>query len=671
MIGKNLQDNLDIKVNSKKMEKLKDDFPEFFTKDGDFKLDSFKDFLKEEEVELTKEAYELNFLGKSYAKYQSSLNTETYISPDAEHNEKPENKDSENVYIVGDNIDALKHLLGSYSGKIKCIYIDPPYNTGSDGFVYPDSFKFTAEEIAEKIGITEEEADRILNLEGKSSHAAWLTFMYPRLLLARDLLADDGVIFISIDDNEQANLKLMCDEIFGEDNKVGNLPTIMNLKGNQDEFAFAGTHEYTVVYAKNKADLIIKNLELDEEEILSEWMIDDIGYYKKGASLVSTGVNSPREHRPNLWFPILFKDDKIFLPDKELLNALYDMKSKQFNDGVLEEYIDSKKNEGYNVILPYVSKQKARWRWSYNKLKRELNEVIITKTQNGISLNKKQRPDLLDIPSKKMKSLLYKPEYSSGNGTAELKSLFNIDRLFDNPKPKSLLMDLISISTTQDSLVLDFFSGSATTADAVMQLNAEDGGNRKYILVQLPETIKKDKQAYQAGYRTVDEIGRDRIEKAAAKIKDETKADIDYGYKLFYLEKPSEKTLLNLEEFKPEIKLVSDDMISVFDNKHASGKENILATWLNEDGYGLTKEAIDYKLENYIAQLIEKTLYIIDEGLESDDVMKLIKQIEDDSLNITRLVIYSYSVKFSVLNELRKNIKVLKNNKNVTLIERF
>lgn len=204
-----------------------------------------------------------------------------------------------------------------------------------------------------------------------------------------------------------------------------------------------------------------------------------------------------------------------------------------------------------------------------------------------------------------------------------------------------------------------------------MQLNAEDGGNRKYILIQLPETIPTNKPAYKAGYRTVDEIGRDRIERAAAKIKDETKADIDYGYKLFYLEKPSEKTLLDLEEFKPEIKLVSDDMISVFDNKHASGKENILATWLNEDGYGLTKEVQDYKLENYTAQLIEKTLYIIDEGLESDDVMKLIKQIEDDSLDITRLVIYSYSVKFSVLNELRKNIKVLKNNKNVTLIERF
>lgn len=250
MIGKNLQDNLDIKVNSKKMEKLKDDFPEFFTKEGDFKLDSFKDFLKEEEVELTKEAYELNFLGKSYAKYESSLNTETYISPDIEHNKKPENKDSENVYIVGDNIDALKHLLGSYSGKIKCIYIDPQYNTGSDGFVYPDNFKFTKDELADKIGITEE-ADRILNLEGKSSHATWLTFMYPRLLLARNLLSDDGVIFISIDDNEQANLKKVCDEIFGEINFVAQIIwerafAHVNLKKH-----FSECHDYIICYAKN------------------------------------------------------------------------------------------------------------------------------------------------------------------------------------------------------------------------------------------------------------------------------------------------------------------------------------------------------------------------------------------------------------------------------------
>ncbi|PMC57899.1 site-specific DNA-methyltransferase [Dolosicoccus paucivorans] len=223
MIGNKTKENNDKKVNSREMEKLRREFPQFFTKEGDFKLDSFQDFLKEEEVDLSKEGYELKFLGKSYAKYLSSLETETYLSPDTENNQREENKDSENLYIVGDNIDALKHLLGSYCGKIKCIYIDPPYNTGSDGFVYPDSFKFTKDELARTIGITEEEAGRILDLSGKSTHSAWMTFMYPRLVLARDLLSDDGVIFISVDYNEQANLRLICDEIYGEENFVGEI----------------------------------------------------------------------------------------------------------------------------------------------------------------------------------------------------------------------------------------------------------------------------------------------------------------------------------------------------------------------------------------------------------------------------------------------------------------
>ncbi len=347
MIGKNLQDNLDKKPNSREIEKLKKEFPQFFSKDGAFKIDAVQKLLKEEEVDISKEGYELEFLGKSYAKFLSSLETETYISPDIEHNSKEENKDSENLYIVGDNIDALKHLLKSYGGKIKCIYIDPPYNTGKDDFVYPDNFKFNAEKLSEKIGITEEEAERILDLAGKSTHSAWLTFMYPRLIIARELLSDDGVIFISIDDNEQANLKLMCDDVFGEENKVGNLPTIMNLKGNQDEFAFAGTHEYTIVYAKQKENLIIKGLEIDDEEIISEWMIDDIGYYKKGASLISTGQNAPRDHRPKLWFPILYKNGKLKLPEEDILNSLFDAEKGVFNDDYLEKYIDVKKSEGY------------------------------------------------------------------------------------------------------------------------------------------------------------------------------------------------------------------------------------------------------------------------------------------------------------------------------------
>lgn len=204
-----------------------------------------------------------------------------------------------------------------------------------------------------------------------------------------------------------------------------------------------------------------------------------------------------------------------------------------------------------------------------------------------------------------------------------------------------------------------------------MQLNAEDGGKRKYIMVQLPEKIEENKPAYKAGYRSIDEIGRARIEKAAAKIKEETGADIDYGYKLYYLENPSEKTLMDLENFVPENKLTTDDMVSVFDNKHSKGKESILATWINEDGYGLSKSSNPYRLENYEADLIEKTLYIIDKELKKEDSMELIRRIENEVLDITRLVIYVHSVTFTVLHELRKNLKVLRNNKNVTLIERF
>lgn len=497
--------------------------------------------------------------------------------------------------------------------------------------------------------------------------------MYPRLILARELLSDDGVIFISIDDNEQVNLRLVCDEIFGEENKVGNLPTIMNLKGNQDEFAFAGTHEYTVVYSKNKINLNISGLEIDEEYILSDWSRDDMGFFKKGASLISTGQNAPREHRPNLWFPIFYKDNSLMLPPEEFIQSIYDEITGKFNDDILEDYAKQKELEGYTTILPFVNEQKARWRWSYKKLQRQLEEIIITKTRNGISLYKKQRPELTDLPSKKMKTLLYKPEYSSGNGTSEVKELFNIARLFSNPKPISLILDLISISTNSigEDIILDFFSGSATTAHAVMQLNAEDSGNRKYIMVQLPEVIKEGTAAYQEGYRTIDEIGRERIRRAANKIREETGANIDYGFKSFKLESINQNTLNKMIDFTPGELLVHEDMVSVFDSDKSSGKNSILATWLNDDGYGLTAEATIYTLKNYEADLYQDSLYIIKEGFYSDDVMELIKRLETMELDINRVVVYPYSIDFSVMQELKKNIKNLRNNKSVEVIERY
>lgn len=653
MIGQNLKDNEEKKPNSREMEKLKRDFPQFFSKDGEFKLDMFKDFLGEEEVDISKEGYELKFLGKSYAKYLSSLETETYISPDSCHNEKDENKNSENLYIVGDNLDALKHMLGSYSGKIKCIYIDPPYNTGTDGFVYPDNFQFNKEDLSEKIGITEEEAGRILELAGKSTHSAWMTFMYPRLTLARDLLSRDGFIFISIGDDELSNLRLICDEVFGEENYVSTLTRVAKRTSNKGTF-FKPTKDYVLVYGKLIADFENKfgvEQEIDESEYIYE---DERGKYKQnGASLYQPSLDS----RPNQRYWIEAPDGSFIIPP-----------GNNF----------PKKIEDASYVVPESNDDKV-WRWSYSTYLEKKDQLMFTKASNRCPLiDSEGNPSKWNIYDKvylkdKIGSDLLPEDvlYDFINSKAT-KELIELEIPFDFPKPSDLIKYLIQICKFDKNIVmLDFFSGSASTAHAVMQLNAEDDGQRKYIMVQLPESIDSNKEAYQKGYRSIDEIGRARIEKAAEKIKKETGADIDYGYKLYYLEKPSEKTLIDLENFVPEIKLITDDMVSIFDNEHSNGKKSILSTWLMEDGYGLSKSTKKYKLNSYEADLIDKTLYIIDEGLTQDDSMALIKRIENEELDITRIVIYVHSVPFNVLHELRKNLKVLRNNKNVTLIERF
>src|SRR5699024_2548212 len=235
-------------ANKKEITVLKEHFPACFKKDGSFDIERFKEYLSED-INVLNEGYELKFLGKNYARLLVTLETETVIVPNEEHNQKEENKDSENIYITGDNLDGLKHLLKSYAGKVKCIYIDPPYNTGSDGFVYNDNFNFTVEELIEKLSIGEEQAKRILDLtkRGSASHSAWLMFMYPRLQLARDLLSEDGVIFISIDDNEQSNLKLLCDDVFGEENFTSNI--LWQKRTSPDaRVKLSTSHEYIIVY---------------------------------------------------------------------------------------------------------------------------------------------------------------------------------------------------------------------------------------------------------------------------------------------------------------------------------------------------------------------------------------------------------------------------------------
>lgn len=340
------------------------------------------------------------------------------------------------ILIEGDNLCALELLYTTHKEAIKLIYIDPPYNTGHKDFKFNDDY-----------------VDR----ENSYRHSKWLSFMNRRLRIARHLLKPEGLIFVSIDDNELAQLKLLMDEIFNENNFIAILPTVMNLKGNQDQFGFAGTHEYTLVYAKNKAECKINEFGIDEEELLDEWLEDEYGYYKKGANLKATGVNAPRERRPNLFYPIYIdKDDNIHI-------------ERQSEDDI--------------ELLPITNGREMSWRWSREKLMREKHDVIVVRSKNGISLYKKQRPEIGDLPSKKPKTLFYKPEYSSGNGTTLLKSMFNGEKVFNNPKPLQLIKDIVKLGSDINDIVLDFFAGSGTTGHAVLEINEEERSNRQFILV--------------------------------------------------------------------------------------------------------------------------------------------------------------------------------------------
>jgi len=251
MIKDIMNRNADAAAGQKEMEILKKYFPQCFHADGEFDIEAFKAALPGGTT-ITDETSGFNWLGKNYARMLTNMDTTTLIRPDEEHNAKPENKDSQNVYISGDNLDALQHLVKSYGGKVKVIYIDPPYNTGSDGFVYNDKFNFTAEELAKRLDVSLERAERILSMtrRGSASHAAWLTFMLPRLSFARDLLTDDGVIFISIDENEKSDLRLLCNEVFGEENLAGEIVWKNSSKNDEDYISMQ--HEYVICYVKDK-----------------------------------------------------------------------------------------------------------------------------------------------------------------------------------------------------------------------------------------------------------------------------------------------------------------------------------------------------------------------------------------------------------------------------------
>ena len=479
--------------------KLKEIFPEIFVED---KIDF--DLLEQiccggggvQKLEDSKERYSLTWNGKSKARQIAQEVSTGTLRPAKEESKNWDN--TENIYIEGDNLEVLKLLQKSYHGKIKMIYIDPPYNTGKD-FVYKDNFRANIENYKKVTGQVSEEGTKLTtntDTDGRY-HSNWLNMMYPRLKLARNLLTDDGVIFISIDDNEQANLKKLCDEIFGEENFVAQIVwerayAPVNLKKH-----FSESHDYIVCYSKN-INLSINNGLKRSEEADNRYLNPD---------------NDPR----GVW------------------------QSDNFSVGPAVE------SNIYKIVSPsgrenYPPNGRS-WRVSEEKFKEMLldNRVWFGEDGNGVPRQKRFLSEVKNSITP-MTIWKYTEVGHSQDATKKLKELFDEVHVFDYSKTVELIKRCIELYTIQGDIILDFFSGSATTAHSVMQLNAEDGGTRKYIMIQLPELCDEDSEAYKAGYKNICEIGKERIRRAGEKIKSdeslplENREKLDVGFKVFKLD---------------------------------------------------------------------------------------------------------------------------------------
>lgn len=624
MIKNIVEKNKNIDVNEDKISKLKEMFPNCFNINGEFDISVFEEELKAN-ISIVKEGYGLNFLGKNFAKYVASLDTETILVPDEENNNKVENKNSENIYISGDNIDALKHLVKSYSGQIKCIYIDPPYNTGSDGFVYNDKFNLTIEKLIDVLDVNEEEAKRIYSMTNNksNSHSAWLTFMYPRLYLARQLLSNDGTILISIDDNEYSNLKLLCDSVFGEENFIGTATWEKRTKCQNTETSkdqFQSKIEYILLYSK----------------------IPDVKHFR-----------------------LLKKSQKLY--DKKDYKGIYREKR-------LEEMSSTGIRGRETMIFPVLGINPSdgkQWKYGKDFINEYIRRDDIFLKNNKIFLKIRPTDEPNDIFEPFWSHLLDKDVYGTAeSGKKELKNLFDSKDIdFETVKPTRLIKNLIFHMNINNTLVLDFFGGSSTTAEAVMQLNSEyEDINLNYIIVQLPEVISNKFKLYQMGFKSIDEFGQERIRRAAKKIKEETNADIDYGFKHYIIKDVNTNTLDKLEKFETNYVISDGSILDEF------GINAVLTTWMNEDGYGLIDKYEKLELEDYTAYKCQNTIYLLNWNISDLFIKALIEKYEkEENFDCNRIVMFGYSFTLNEIQTLKDNLQQVKNIKgiNVEVITRY
>ena len=608
-----------MELNNDLIEFLKQKYPSLvYEQNGEYEVDIEK--LKLElgkGSDIINEGYSLNWLGQSYSRVLRDCPTTTLIKPDNDHNQLPENINSDNVYIEGDNLEVLKHLKNAYSSKIEMIYIDPPYNTGSDGFVYNDSFNFDVETFMRLSGLDKEEAEKVLNYtkSKRNSHSAWLTFMYPRLYIARELLKEDGVIFISIDDNEQAQLKLLCDQIFGEENFIDSFVWIKKDKasGVPPRNNIIPNKEHILCYSKTDRFVSLKG----QKRSLKSYKQDEDGRYWRKMPIQATG----------------------------------------------------NQNNYFTITDPQTGR-KYYGNWALSE------ETVIEMINDGkILFSEKGNPQQI-VYADDLKSLTpifsYIGKFDSEIETKKLKNdFFEGKKLFDFPKPLSLISFLIDQTTNKSDIILDFFSGSSTTADAVMQLNAEDNGNRKFIMIQLPEEIdeKNSKEAYEFCTKELKQepiiptIAKERIKRAAKKIKEENKDkeyidDLDLGFKVYKTIKDdrTDVSQLVLFDVKDGIKTEVDDL------------EALLTTWMLHDGYDLNTKVEEFMINKYKGYRVEQTLYLLDKGFSTEDLLLLVDKLNDPKTPlINQIILNSSNFANKVLQEFHENV-FSKNSKEAKIV---
>ncbi len=619
---------------NKNLAVLKEHFGHCFDKQGNFLLEKFQAELEAGELNFSKESYGLDWLGRSYARLLACDAATTLLKEDVAFNQKPENAHSQNLLLKGDNLEILKHLSHAYFEKVKMIYIDPPYNTGSDGFVYQDDRKFTVKELQRLAGVSEEKAKRILDftMSNSNSHSAWLTFMYPRLYIAKQLLKDDGVIFVSIDDNEVAQLRLLMDEVFGEENHLAELVwKARQIVDSRNSSMVSNDHESIILYAKNSSQgkLLGKKIERSkytnpDSDPRGPWMSNSI-----------LGLANASQ-RPNLHYTLV---------DPETGNRFECPTDTGWRYS--PETMDSKIREK-RIVFPNKPAGRPREKKFLSEATSEFTgfSTILSEERVGHTLH----------------------------GSREVRDLFQ-EKYFDFPKPISLIKALLDQGSENNDLVMDFFAGSGTTGDAVMQLNAEDGGNRKYILAQLPEMIdpNKSKAAYdfvknELGVEepTIFEITKERLIRAANKLREERPVEVagkDLGFKVF-------ETMPLWEDYHHKAETLEEDTPLPFrgDLLGVDDLQALFITWKTYDGSPLTEVAEDYDLGGYVAKYVNQRLYLMDKGFTTDHLVTLLQKVESDvNFNPRSVIVFESNFQSKSLREISESVKNFQNQKSLEI----